>query len=103
MRTVLLVFHLMLTLIMITIILLQKGEDAGSGSVGGKFFSAQGAKSGLTTVTYVLGALFVLDCIGLAALVKRDARLALTPVAEIAPLPSKNSSAAVPSPAVPKP
>lgn len=90
-RLFLLVFHLLVTLLMIGVILLQKGEDVGSGSSKGGFFSARGAKNGLTMTTAILATLFFVNCIALALVVQKEARLT----------GSSDSKSSLPTPAVP--
>ena len=78
MRLLLLIFHLLITLTMIGVILLQKGEDASSGaSVNptGGLFSARGSKNLLTRTTAILSGLFFLNCLVLAILVRNEGRL----------------------------
>ncbi|BDB96445.1 preprotein translocase subunit SecG [Candidatus Hydrogenosomobacter endosymbioticus] len=62
MRLLLLVFHIIVTLSMIGVILLQKAESMSAGlssSSGGSMFSARGSKNFLTRTTSVLAAIFL--------------------------------------------
>lgn len=76
-RILMLVFHVFITLALIGVILLQRGEDvsAGSGSSGGQMFSARGGKNLLTRITSILATLFFAGCIFLAILVRNESRL----------------------------
>lgn len=73
----LLIFHLLVTLVMIGVVLLQKGEDAGAGVAANStgMFSARGAKNILTRATAILATLFFTNCLLLAVLVKKNSRL----------------------------
>lgn len=74
MKFVLLVFHIIITLVLIGIILIQRGEDANAGGGGNPtgMFSARGAKNLLTRVTAILASIFFLNCLVLAVLVKKE-------------------------------
>lgn len=63
--TILLVIHIIVTLLLIGIILLQKSEGGGLGtpSSSGNTFSARGTANILTKVTAFLAATFMLLCI----------------------------------------
>ena len=76
----LLVFHLLVTLVMIGVVLLQKGEDAGAGMAGNStgMFSARGAKNVLTRATAILATLFFANCLLLAVLVQKNSRLVIS-------------------------
>jgi preprotein translocase subunit SecG len=76
-RIFLLVLHLMVTLMMIGVIFLQKGEDAGGG--GGHnagIFTARSGRNPLTTITGILGGLFFTLCIVMAVLTRNESSLA---------------------------
>jgi preprotein translocase subunit SecG len=74
---VLIVFHLLVTLILIGVILLQKGEDGGAAGSGSSnpLFSTRSSKNGLTMATSILATLFFLNCIVLAILIRNESRL----------------------------
>ena len=79
MRIFLLVLHLLLTLVMISVILIQRGEDANAGSSSG-YGAMPGARSGkslLTRVTSILAAIFFANCIGMAILVRKESKLGM--------------------------
>jgi preprotein translocase subunit SecG len=63
--TILLVIHIIVTMLLIGIILLQKSEGGGLGtpSSSGNTFSARGTANILTKVTALLAATFMLLCI----------------------------------------
>lgn len=72
MVTFLLVLHLIITLALIGVVLVQRSEGGalgiGGGSVGGGFMSARGAANFLTRTTAVLAALFMANSLLLAVL-----------------------------------
>jgi len=74
---VLIVFHLLVTLVLIGVILLQKGEDGGAagGGVTNPLFSTRASKNGLTMATSILATIFFLNCIVLAILIRNESRL----------------------------
>ncbi|MHA1558365.1 MAG: preprotein translocase subunit SecG [Alphaproteobacteria bacterium] len=61
----LLTIHIFVTLSLIGIILLQRGDTSGGilGSGSQKMFSARGASNFLTKLTAILAALFIANCI----------------------------------------
>lgn len=74
MRHFVLVFHIIVTLIMICVILFQKGEDSTGGSGSGTF-GARGAKNPLTMLTSILATIFFINCLILAILTKNESSL----------------------------
>ncbi len=74
-RNFLLVFHLLVTLVLIGVILIQRGEDAGAGGGSGGLPGARSGKNPLTRVTAVLAAIFFADCLGMAILIKEDSKI----------------------------
>ena len=63
---ILLVVHIIITVLMIGIILLQKSEGGGLGSASsssGNAFSARGAANFLTRTTAILATIFMAMCI----------------------------------------
>lgn len=75
MRIFLLVFHIMCTLFLIGIILLQPGEDAGGGSK-----TMSGQSNLLTKLTGILGTIFFLTSLIMGILIQRESSLKITPV-----------------------
>lgn len=67
---ILLTIHILVTILMIAVILLQKSEGGGFGasSSSGNAFSARGAANLLTRTTAVLATIFMLLCIGMSML-----------------------------------
>ncbi len=82
MRVFLLVFHLLVTLILIGVILVQRGEDAGAGGGSGGLPGARSGKNPLTRVTAVLAAIFFADCLGMAFLIKEESKIGSEAVAK---------------------
>ncbi len=70
METVLLVIHIMVTLVLIGVVLIQRSEGGalgiGGGGGGGGVMSSRGAANLLTRTTAVLAAVFMLTSISLA-------------------------------------
>jgi protein translocase SecG subunit len=75
MREFLLVFHLLVTLVLIGVILIQRGEDAGAGGGSGGLPGARSGKNPLTRVTAVLAAIFFADCLGMAILIREESKI----------------------------
>jgi preprotein translocase subunit SecG len=90
MREFLLVFHLLVTLVLIGVILIQRGEDAGAGGGSGGLPGARSGKNPLTRVTAILAAIFFADCLGMAILIRKDSQIGTEPIgkSESAPKPS---------------
>lgn len=61
-----------MTLALIGIILLQRGSDD---DYGGSSTSGRGGKNGLTTATSIFGGIFFVNCLSLAILISREAKL----------------------------
>ena len=70
MITALLIFHSIFVLLLIAVVLFQKGESGGFVSSQNSMVSARGAKSFLTRTTGILAGLFFITSLGLAVLVK---------------------------------
>jgi preprotein translocase subunit SecG len=76
MQPLLITIHLIITLLLIGVVMIQKSEGGalgiggGSGG-GGNIFSARGAGSALTRATAILAALFFASSIALAILATR--------------------------------
>jgi len=75
MRIFLLVLHLLLTLVMIGVILIQRGEDANAGASSGGVPGARSGKNLLTRLTAVLASIFFANCAGMAILVRKESKL----------------------------
>lgn len=74
MRVFLLVFHMIITLIMIGVILIQKGEDASAGS-GGGLPGARSGKNFLTHATAFLASIFLIGCVVMARWVREESKI----------------------------
>jgi protein translocase SecG subunit len=68
----LLIFHILVTLVLIGVILLQKGEDMNESAKAG---SSRGGQSLLTRITVIAAGFFFGDCILMAILVRLDAQI----------------------------
>ncbi|ETZ06741.1 preprotein translocase subunit SecG [Holospora obtusa F1] len=73
MIVVLMIFHIIVTMFMVGIILLQKGEDFGSESVALR--GSGGGDSVFTKLTVILGAIFMGDCLLMATLVRLESKV----------------------------
>jgi preprotein translocase subunit SecG len=116
-RTILTILQVISALSIVALVLLQrgKGADAGAGfgaGASGTVFGARGASTGLSRMTAIFAAIFMLNSLGLTYLFQRDARAAPTsildkvPVSEAAPAPAPIApidANAVPVPAAPQP
>ena len=72
--TIILVIHIIITILLIGIILLQKSEGGGLGtpSSSGNSFSGRGAANILTKATSILAAAFMLMCVIMSMISKRN-------------------------------
>jgi len=94
---VLLFIHVLITLALIGVILIQRSEGGGlglgsSGGASNNMFSARGTANLLTRATAVLATLFFLNCLFMGAIAKRHINenasiLGTTGDASIPPLP----------------
>ncbi|MEO5773127.1 MAG: preprotein translocase subunit SecG [Sphingomicrobium sp.] len=107
MFTFLLIVQTLIAASLVGVILMQRSEGGGLG-VGGSssgFMTARGAADLLTRATAVLGALFIILSIVLAAIagVSREPAKVDTSLANtVAPVtPTQNAPATIPAPAVP--
>ncbi len=77
MFTVLLVIHVLITMAMIVIILLQRSASDGmagmGGGAGGGLISARGQANLLTRTTAILASLFIINSLALSWLTQQDA------------------------------
>jgi preprotein translocase subunit SecG len=115
-RTILTVLQVISAFVIVALVLLQrgKGADAGAGfgaGASGTVFGARGATTGLSRMTAVFAAIFMINSLCLTYLFQRDARAAPTsildkvPVGNTAPAPAPaapdTSSLPAPAPAAP--
>ena len=118
-RTILTILQVLSAFAIVGLVLLQrgKGADAGAGfgaGASGTVFGARGATTGLSRMTAIFAAIFMLNSLCLTYLFQRDARAAPTslldkvpvsgtavPVTAPAPAPAPVDANAVPVPAEP--
>jgi preprotein translocase subunit SecG len=113
-RTILTILQVLSAFVIVGLVLLQrgKGADAGAGfgaGASGTVFGARGATTGLSRMTAVFAAIFMINSLCLTYLFQRDARAAPTsrldtvPVSNPAqaPAPAPVDANAVPVPASP--
>ena len=114
-RTVLTILQVVSALAIVGLVLLQrgKGADAGAGfgaGASGTVFGARGASTGLSRMTAVFAAIFMLNSLFLTYAFRRDAQAApeslldRVPVSTTAPVPDPAPAIdanAVPVPAAP--
>jgi len=116
-RTILTILQVLSAFAIVGLVLLQrgKGADAGAGfgaGASGTVFGARGATTGLSRMTAVFAAIFMINSLCLTYLFQRDARaqpeslLDKVPVTTTAPAPAPAApidANAVPVPAAPAP
>ena len=116
-RTILTILQVLSAFSIVGLVLLQrgKGADAGAGfgaGASGTVFGARGATTGLSRMTAVFAAIFMINSLCLTYLFQRDARaqpeslLDKVPVTTTAPAPAPAApidANAVPVPAAPAP
>jgi len=111
-RTILTILQVISALAIVALVLLQrgKGADAGAGfgaGASGTVFGARGATTGLSRMTAIFAAIFMINSLGLTYLFQRDARAApasildKVPVTETAPAPAPAPLAPIDANAVP--
>ena len=113
-RTILTILQVLSAFAIVGLVLLQrgKGADAGAGfgaGASGTVFGARGASTGLSRMTAIFAAIFMLNSLCLTYLFQRDARVQPTslldqiPVTAPAPAPAPPpaDANAVPVPAAP--
>jgi preprotein translocase subunit SecG len=114
-RTILTILQVLSAFAIVGLVLLQrgKGADAGAGfgaGASGTVFGARGATTGLSRMTAVFAAIFMINSLCLTYLFQRDARaqpeslLDKVPVTTTAPAPAPAApldANAVPAPAAP--
>jgi preprotein translocase subunit SecG len=102
-RTILTILQVLSAFAIVGLVLLQrgKGADAGAGfgaGASGTVFGARGATTGLSRMTAIFAAIFMLNSLCLTYLFQRDARVA--PTSLLDKVPAANTEA-VPAPAPP--
>jgi preprotein translocase subunit SecG len=102
-RTILTILQVLSAFAIVGLVLLQrgKGADAGAGfgaGASGTVFGARGATTGLSRMTAIFAAIFMLNSLCLTYLFQRDARA--QPASLLDKVPVSNS-APVPAPAPP--
>jgi preprotein translocase subunit SecG len=118
-RTILTILQVLSAFAIVGLVLLQrgKGADAGAGfgaGASGTVFGARGATTGLSRMTAIFAAIFMLNSLCLTYLFQRDARAlpasvldkvpvsgTAVPVPSTAPAPAPVDANAVPVPAEP--
>ena len=113
-RTILTILQILSAFAIVGLVLLQrgKGADAGAGfgaGASGTVFGARGASTGLSRMTAIFAAIFMLNSLCLTYLFQRDARAQPTSLLDqvpvsapaAAPAPPPVDANAVPVPAAP--
>jgi preprotein translocase subunit SecG len=115
-RTILTILQVLSAFAIVGLVLLQrgKGADAGAGfgaGASGTVFGARGASTGLSRMTAIFAAIFMLNSLCLTYLFQRDARAQPTslldqvpvsaPASAPAPAPVDANAVPVPGPAEP--
>ena len=99
-RTILTILQVLSAFVIVALVLLQrgKGADAGAGfgaGASGTVFGARGATTGLSRMTAIFAAIFMINSLCLTYLFQREARTAPTslldkvPVTTTAPVPAQ--------------
>ena len=102
-RTILTILQVLSAFVIVALVLLQrgKGADAGAGfgaGASGTVFGARGATTGLSRMTAIFAAIFMINSLCLTYLFQRDARA--TPASLLDKVPVNNTApAAAPAPA----
>jgi preprotein translocase subunit SecG len=103
-RTILTILQVLSAFAIVGLVLLQrgKGADAGAGfgaGASGTVFGARGAGTGLSRMTAVFAAIFMINSLCLTYLFQRDARAAPESLLDKVPV---SITAPAPAPAVPE-
>jgi preprotein translocase subunit SecG len=103
-RSILTVLQVISAFVIVALVLLQrgKGADAGAGfgaGASGTVFGARGATTGLSRMTAIFAAIFMINSLCLTYLFQRDARAAPTSSSVFDKLPEKTAPATTPAPA----
>ncbi|MDR1332904.1 MAG: preprotein translocase subunit SecG [Holosporales bacterium] len=100
----LLAIHVLVTILLILIVLIQKNEGGSSlfaSSGGSGMFNARGTSSVLTKATWTLASIYILNCVVMAAIVAHERRglgsVANEPVEDYALPPQQAQSNAPPA------
>ena len=118
MRTILTIVQVISALSIVGLVLLQrgKGADAGAGfgaGASGTVFGARGASTGLSRMTAIFAAIFMINSLGLTYLFQRQVQAApeslleraqenaAAPAPAAVPVPAPVDADAVPTPAAP--
>jgi preprotein translocase subunit SecG len=104
-RTILTILQVLSAFVIVALVLLQrgKGADAGAGfgaGASGTVFGARGATTGLSRMTAIFAAIFMMNSLALTYMFQRDAKAAPTSPTASTPAPAP---AATPAPATPAP
>lgn len=102
-RTILTIVQVISALAIIGLVLLQrgKGADAGAGfgaGASGTVFGARGATTGLSRMTAIFAAIFMINSLGLTYMFQRQVQVAPKSLLEQA---QEGAGATVPAPALP--
>ncbi len=103
-RTILTILQVISAFVIVALVLLQrgKGADAGAGfgsGASGTVFGARGATTGLSRMTAIFAAVFMINSLMLTYLFQRDARAAPASLLDKVPAASAPAPSAVPAPA----
>jgi len=103
-RTILTILQVLSALAIVGLVLLQrgKGADAGAGfgaGASGTVFGARGATTGLSRMTAIFAAIFMINSLCLTYLFQRDARAAPVSLLDQVPVTPTSVPAAQPAPA----
>ena len=107
-RTILTILQVLSAFVIVALVLLQrgKGADAGAGfgaGASGTVFGARGATTGLSRMTAIFAAIFMMNSLALTYMFQRDAKAAPTSLLDKVPTASTPAPAATPAPATPAP
>jgi preprotein translocase subunit SecG len=103
-RSILTFLQVISAFAIVALVLLQrgKGADAGAGfgaGASGTVFGARGATTGLSRMTAIFAAIFMINSLCLTYLFQRDARTAPTSLLDKVPVSSTPAPAQAPPPA----
>jgi preprotein translocase subunit SecG len=102
-RTILTILQVLSAFAIVGLVLLQrgKGADAGAGfgaGASGTVFGARGATTGLSRMTAIFAAIFMLNSLCLTYLFQRDARVQPTSLLDKVPVSTTPAPAPAPPP-----
>lgn len=104
--TILVTFHVVISLVLIVAILLQQGKGASMGILSGAgqtWFGPTGGKTLLMKITVGLACAFLLNSVLLSLAVQRQTTMALPPLAQAAPPPQGTPPPGAPAQSTPPP